>query len=607
MKLRSVLVLVVTPGCCSAWSHQSSSLLTTSAAPHLTWKPSLVLLRATRVPTAAAAGEEGEGYGSSSSSNNSNSNSNKDLDEEDEEEDGPEIFNIEDLGSLSSDPLDAASVASAIASATLVVDDSSSSSSSSSSEPLPTWSGKDGDRTLIDLGAVPETFKAGFVSIVGHPNAGKSTLMNHLVGVPDLCITTNKAQTTRHRIMGVVTGSDFQVVYSDTPGILEPRYKLQEEMMQSVRNALSDADVLLAVVDVANDARQQQQRQQQLASLGEGEGGEGAGEMDPSTMSIEALTKYLADGAGAEDDLLARVLQAATQPVVLALNKADLVDGSRPPKSKRGGGGGGRGAKNRNARRQEAMAAKRAKRAAREAAAARGEAVAAPVAAEEVMAAAAAGEKEGPAAKEDEKEEEENEEEDEPFADPEGVLAAAEARWRELLPAATVVRVSATQGKGCGELLAGLRAHLPTHPPLYPADTLTDKPEKFFASEIVREKILLLYGAEVPYSCEVVIKSFKDDDGSGDGGGGEDGGGAGQRRRRKKGLLRIEAVVYVARDSQKGILIGKQGRDIKRLGTKARAALEEFFDKQVFLDLKVQVSKDWRFKTDVIKRYGYGE
>ena len=169
--------------------------------------------------------------------------------------------------------------------------------------------------------------------------------------------------------------------------------------------------------------------------------------------------------------------------------------------------------------------------------------------------------------------------------DPEGKLTVAADAWKELLPHATIVPVSAAEGRGCDALLDALQTALPFHPPLYPADTLTDKPEKFFASEIIREKILLLYGAEVPYSCEVEIKSFKDE----------------------PELLRIGAVVYVARDSQKGIVIGKQGRDIKRLGTKSRSALETFFDKKVFLDLRVQVSKDWRFKEEAMKRYGYGE
>ena len=502
---------------------------------------------------------------------------------DDDDDDGPEIFNIADLETLD---LPDVSLSSAIS---VSLEEEAEVAAIDDEKPLPLWSGKDGDDTLIDLTHVPELFKAGFVSIVGHPNAGKSTLMNHLVGVPDLCITTSKAQTTRHRIMGVVTGDDFQIVYSDTPGILEPRYELQEEMMQSVRNALSEADVLLAVVDISRD--------QQSSQSGEGSGGGGgAGE-----MSIEALTKVLADDKG--DDLLAQVLQAATQPVVVALNKVDLVDGTRPAGGNgrrgggRGGGGGGgggsgRGAKNRNLRRQEAMAAKRAKRAAREAAEAAERGDVAAVATDTAGAAAGGGGGAAAAAAKQEEEKEAakakaKEEEELPFADPDGVLAAATARWRELVPQATIVPVSAVRGKGCDELLQGLRGRLPLHPPLYPADTLTDKPEKFFASEIVREKILKLYGAEIPYSCEVVIKSFKDD--------------------QPDGLLRITAVVYVARDSQKGIIIGKQGKDIKRLGTKSRAALEEFFGKQVFLDLKVQVSKDWRFKSDVIKRYGYGE
>mmetsp|Transcript_19799 Transcript_19799/g.44891 ORF Transcript_19799/g.44891 Transcript_19799/m.44891 type:complete len:397 (+) Transcript_19799:74-1264(+) len=346
------------------------------------------------------------------------------------------------------------------------------------------WSLPDG---TIDASQVPKGFQSGFVSIVGFPNVGKSTLMNALVG-DRLSIATNKEQTTRHRVMGVVTTQSYQLIYSDTPGILDPQYKLHEEMMASVRLALGDADVLLAVVDAS---------------------------APPPPMSVELTPKGLEStprAAENEDVMVTTLRQATNQRVVIALNKMDLLEGGLE-------GPGGDGAESRDA-----------------------------------------------------------------AADGEAAKALA-ARWRQLVPSAeSVVCVCAQSGQGLDALLAEMVAALPEAPPCFSADVLTDKPERFFASEMVREAIFEQFGQEVPYSCEVAIKSFK----------------------QSPKILKIEAHINVDRDSQKGILIGKKGAAIKKLGIAARESLERFFNKKVHLELSVQVKKGWRQSELDLKSFGYG-
>jgi len=286
--------------------------------------------------------------------------------------------------------------------------------------------------------------KAGFVSIIGKPNAGKSTLMNQLVG-ERLSIITSKAQTTRHRIMGIITGDDFQIVYSDTPGILAPQYKLQESMMKFVNASLEDADMVILVTD-----------------LGE---------------------KY-------DEDLLGR-LQFITSPIILLVNKVDLAKGSQ--------------------------------------------------AYDKVN------------------------------------------YWKEVVPAAHYLEISALTGQGVEELIHTIKELLPLHPPYFPDGDLTDKPEKFFASEIIREKILQNYKQEIPYSTEVVISEFF----------------------KEEKIIRIRAEIYVERKSQKGILIGKGGSSLKKVGIEARKDMEAFFQKQVHLETFVKIAENWRREERSIKRFGY--
>jgi len=288
--------------------------------------------------------------------------------------------------------------------------------------------------------------KAGFVSIIGSPNVGKSTLMNAMVG-ERLSIITSKAQTTRHRIQGIVNGKDFQIVYSDTPGIIKPCYKLHEGMMKFVKSALSDADVMLLVTDV----------------------------FEKEFKDINTLEK----------------IQKTKANVLLLLNKIDLSD-------------------------QEKV--------------------------EEQL-----------------------------------------SYWQTIIPLAEVVPISALKEFNIEKVFNRILELIPESPPYYPKDELTDKPERFFASEIIREKILLNYNQEIPYACEVVIESFKED----------------------KKIIRIRAEIMVARDSQKGILIGHKGSKLKKVGTEARKDLEDFLQKKVFLELFVKVNKDWRNKEPQLKRYGY--
>ena len=288
--------------------------------------------------------------------------------------------------------------------------------------------------------------KSGFVNIIGNPNVGKSTLMNRVVG-EKLCIVTAKAQTTRHRIMGIVNGEDFQIVYSDTPGILKPVYRLQQNMMNFVDTAIGDADVILYVTDTVEKP-------------------------DKNTEYVEKLSK----------------LQC---PVIIVINKIDISS-------------------------QEKV--------------------------QELM-----------------------------------------AWWQERVPAATVIPASAQEGFNMEAIMDAVIERLPESPAWYDKDTFTDRNLRFFASEIIREKILLNYQDEIPYCCQVEIESFKE----------------GEER------YDIGAIIYVMRDSQKGILIGKGGAALKKTGTAARIEMEDFFQKKVFLQLLVKVDPDWRESRKELRKFGY--
>jgi GTP-binding protein Era len=298
--------------------------------------------------------------------------------------------------------------------------------------------------------------KAGFVNIVGNPNVGKSTLMNQLVG-ERISIATFKAQTTRHRIMGIVNTDDMQIVFSDTPGVLKPNYKLQESMLAFSESALTDADVLLYVTDV-----------------------------------VENPEKNM--------DFLEKV-QKMTIPVLLLINK---IDSLTPDPSRQGEGS-------------------------------------------------------------------------------DVLLGRIVERWHALLPNAEILPVSAKNKFGVDLLLKRIQELLPESPAFFDKDQLTDKPARFFVSEIIREKILLYYDKEIPYSVEVVVERFKEDD-------------------RK---IHINAVIYVERDSQKGIIIGHQGVALKKVSTEARKTLEKFFDKHIYLELFVKVDKDWRSSKRELDNFGY--
>lgn len=288
--------------------------------------------------------------------------------------------------------------------------------------------------------------KSGFVNIIGNPNVGKSTLMNALVG-ERLSIITSKAQTTRHRILGVVSGDDFQIVYSDTPGILKPSYKLQESMMKFVTGAVSDADVILYVTDT----------------------------VEQSDRSADILERIRTSGI----------------PTLVVINKIDL-------------------------------------------------------------------------------------------STPEALDTLVE-RWHGILPEAEIVPVSARENFNIEGLFAKILEVLPEGPAFYPKDTLTDKTLRFFASEIIREKILRTYDKEIPYCCEIEIESYKEE----------------------PAIDRIAATIYVSRESQKGIVIGHKGEKLKRVGQLAREDLEKFLDKKVFLQLFVKVSDDWRNNERQLRRFGY--
>lgn len=288
--------------------------------------------------------------------------------------------------------------------------------------------------------------KSGFVNIVGCPNVGKSTLLNALVG-ERLSIITSKAQTTRHRIMGIVSGADYQIVFSDTPGILKPNYKLQEKMMEFVVDAFSDADVFLLIVDIYED--------------------------------IVLDEKYVDK------------LKNTNTPVLLLLNKIDLAT-------------------------QE-------------------------------------------------------------------ILEKKVDEWKTKLPNAEIIPISALKKFNLENVMKRIIELLPPGEAFYDKESLTDKPERFFVSEIIREKILLKYNREIPYSVEVVVNSFKEEE----------------------TIIRIQADILVERDSQKGIIIGHQGESLKKVGTMARKEAEAFFGKKIFLELFVKVVKDWRSNERYLKNFGY--
>ncbi len=288
--------------------------------------------------------------------------------------------------------------------------------------------------------------KAGFVNIIGNPNVGKSTIMNALVG-EKISIITSKMQTTRHRIKGIVSGEDFQIVYSDTPGILKPNYKLQKTMMKFVDTALVDADVILYVTDV-----------------------------------IENPEKNL--------DYIAKIRKSKV-PVLVLLNKIDL-------------------------------------------------------------------------------------------SNQEQVLKLYDF-WTRTFPGASVLPVSATEKFNIAPVFDRIMELLPEAPAYFPKDELTDRNERFFMQEIIREKILLYYQQEIPYAVETEVEEFKEEE----------------------KLIRIRAVIYVARESQKGIIIGHQGKAIKKVGSQARRDAEEFFGKKIFLELYVKVARDWREKEEQLKKFGY--
>ena len=287
--------------------------------------------------------------------------------------------------------------------------------------------------------------KAGFVNIIGNPNVGKSTLMNALVG-ERLSIITSKAQTTRHRIMGIVNGEDFQIVYTDTPGIVNPHYKLHQQMMGVVYNALEDADLFLLVTEVGETLKNQ--------------------------------------------ELLSKIILSNT-PVILVINKIDLSDQQQ--------------------------------------------------------------------------------------------VTEKINYWQNIIPRAVVIPASATERFNIDAIFDHIMQVLPENPPYFPKDELTDRSMRFFVSEIIREKLLLYYQKEIPYSCEVSVESYEE----------------------KEGVDNIRAIIYVERESQRAILIGHQGKSIKKVGIEARKDIEEFTGKKCFLNLYVKVMKDWRNSDRALKQFGY--
>jgi len=288
--------------------------------------------------------------------------------------------------------------------------------------------------------------KSGFINIIGNPNVGKSTLMNCFMG-EKFSIITSKAQTTRHRILGIVNGEDFQLVFSDTPGILKPSYELQDSMMDFVKNALEDADIIIYMLEIGETSIKNNQVHKKILN--------------------------------------------AKVPTFILLNKIDLSD-------------------------QKSL-------------------------------------------------------EDQVIL------------WKELYPKAHIYPISALNNFNIDIVLKHLIELIPQSPPYFPKDQLTDKPERFFVNEILREKILLYYNKEIPYSVEVVTEDFKEED----------------------KIIKIKSVIFVERDSQKGIIIGHKGSALKKIGTKARQGLEIFFGKKIYIELQVKVSKNWRSNSKVLKKFGY--
>jgi GTP-binding protein Era len=288
-------------------------------------------------------------------------------------------------------------------------------------------------------------FKSGFVTIIGRPNVGKSTLMNALTGTK-LAITSPKAQTTRHRIFGIISEENYQIVYSDTPGMIDPKYKLQQQMMAYVNASLEDADLILFLVSLEDKNE------------------------FPEMIELAVRTGL---------------------PIIFLITKVDLRKGSQ--------------------------------------------------------------------------------------------VEDKVSYWKELYPELEILPVSAVDGFNISQLLDRILEILPHHPPYFPEDSITDRPEKFFASETIREKIFLNYDQEIPYSSEVVIAEFKEDE----------------------KIIRIAAEIFVERDSQKGILIGHKGSMLKKVGIEARKDLEDFFGKQVHLQTHVKVEKDWRRNDKKLKQFGY--
>lgn len=290
------------------------------------------------------------------------------------------------------------------------------------------------------------THKAGFVNIIGNPNVGKSTLMNALVG-ENLSIITSKAQTTRHRILGIVNGNDFQVIFSDTPGIIKPAYELQNAMMKFVSSAIEDADVLIYMIEI--------------------------GEKSPKN-----------------EDLFNQLLKS-DKPIFLLINKIDNGESSQ--------------------------------------------------------------------------------------------VEEAVQLWSKQIPQAKIYAISALRNFGVEEVFTKILEHLPESPAYYPKDSLTDKPERFFVNEVIREKILMHYRKEVPYSVEVQTEAFEELD----------------------HIININTTIIVERRTQKGIIIGHQGKALNRIGRESRRDLEKFFQKKIFLDLYVKIDKDWRQDERKLKGYGY--
>ena len=288
--------------------------------------------------------------------------------------------------------------------------------------------------------------KSGFINIIGNPNVGKSTLMNCFMG-EKFSIITSKAQTTRHRILGIVNGEDFQLVFSDTPGILKPSYELQDSMMDFVKNALEDADIIIYMLEIGETSIKNNQVHKKILN--------------------------------------------AKVPTFILLNKIDLSDQKN--------------------------------------------------------------------------------------------LEDQVILWKELYPKAHIYPISALNNFNIDIVLKHLIELIPQSPPYFPKDQLTDKPERFFVNEILREKILLYYNKEIPYSVEVVTEDFKEDD----------------------NIIKIKSVIFVERDSQKGIIIGHKGSALKKIGTKARQGLEIFFGKKIYIELQVKVSKNWRSNSKVLKKFGY--